>query len=878
MNPSRHFPLFTLLLTASLLFLLLAEAHADTSSPMFAGSTLTIHGQTFTWTSATEDGSHQDTYTNTAGQTVTVSNPYGGFPIVSGNSGQDTISGHIENGAYGDNHQSFSGDGSWQLDGVTYTHRDMLLDYSLQSDGYGWFLGKSGYDDYSGENGSLHNYYPGSGEVDYDFTGGKVPNCGPTSLTLFGTTYTFWQASKYSHNYSDYYETGWTDEYHSAEDGILKVICKAPYGTSGIHLEVWDPYVGSLMTNAVTIAITSNLSGITWQPRTGPSFSTPQLWADGKILNWQSGTTAMDGRITDTYTCGTLTMTVSALARDFQQGGGATVTFSGTGSGTGTLAHDGSTFAVTGHSIQVAESNRSAPLFTGNATLLKVNNANYVFTGGFQDSAGNRVDVFVNSSLGSLSISGVSTDANHGTVKASRFGTFYNGTFTNGSFSVPGGLSVTKPSSQPSLFGPPAIWVRGELYIQDSQDKSAYQSAAGHSLTLWGGSSNRSITGSDFSGSCGRDPVGVFLVQDSQGASTVPVVWANSDGVPHLAWDAPPTGTPPALMVTDGSIWVFLGTAVEDTSSSTSAAYYGSTTATAQTPRLLKLRTDGSGTVTCTNYSTGASTTGSYSTQSHLFQTSGPQSGFPVPVYGVDPNDNHRPWHLAPPAGSSLPATFIVRGQPWWVSNVASDGTVTYQGYYAGQSLSLGAPDTGGQRIATLVDAVQNGSSTATHGTLSSVRGSIRLRDGTVAFSGTDLGQQATVTVQDNYQMQTIASDLDIIGNNLSFGILSGDASLAGSLFQFVDQAGTATLHNGLARTQAQWLWNRAQSSQGNASVPVMTLHSASGLTLYDPSHPTQAVIKLNPDPAQGSSFKGPLRIAPAGDIDMGEFKNGPTP
>ncbi len=55
-----------------------------------------------------------------------------------------------------------------------------------------------------------------------------------------------------------------------------------------------------------------------------------------------------------------------------------------------------------------------------------------------------------------------------------------------------------------------------------------------------------------------------------------------------------------------------------------------------------------------------------------------------------------------------------------------------------------------------------------------------------------------------------------------------------------------------------------------------MALDSGWGLALYDPANPTTAAIKLNLGGA--SSFQGPLRVQPAGDIGMGEFTNGPVP
>ena len=58
----------------------------------------------------------------------------------------------------------------------------------------------------------------------------------------------------------------------------------------------------------------------------------------------------------------------------------------------------------------------------------------------------------------------------------------------------------------------------------------------------------------------------------------------------------------------------------------------------------------------------------------------------------------------------------------------------------------------------------------------------------------------------------------------------------------------------------------------------MMKLESGNRLTLFDPAVPEKAAILLNPDPAVGSRINGALRIPPAGDLDMGIYKNGPKP
>ena len=69
------------------------SAFADVNTPMFAGNSLTIQQDTYTWHSAIEDSFwHYDTYQDGNGQTITVTGPLGAsWAMVSGPGTQTTI-------------------------------------------------------------------------------------------------------------------------------------------------------------------------------------------------------------------------------------------------------------------------------------------------------------------------------------------------------------------------------------------------------------------------------------------------------------------------------------------------------------------------------------------------------------------------------------------------------------------------------------------------------------------------------------------------------------------------------------------------------------------------------------------------------------------
>jgi hypothetical protein len=331
-------------------------------------------------------------------------------------------------------------------------------------------------------------------------------------------------------------------------------------------------------------------------------------------------------------------------------------------------------------------------------------------------------------------------------------------------------------------------------------------------------------------------------------------------------------------MITGHGIWAFLGTAADEGAPGELAAYYGNATTAndaAHNHCLLRIRLDGS--VTLCDCTAQTSLLGRYKPVPHLFVTDVTDS-LPMPIYGVSPTDGNVLWDLLqPPTG--LPDTFLVHGEIWRFSGTDANGHALYDGYYTDQKLSLAPPGTGGLRLVTVIDPI-NGD---TLGTLNDVRGSVRMRDGSVVYSGGNQGARINPTLNVN-NLHTIAADLDVTGNVLTFGALTNDAAVAGLTLQFRDENNVASLGFALGRPATNWTWYRAGATSTTPAVPMMNLDSGNKLMLYDPANPTQAGITLDPTANGISTIRGNLqvhgtiRVHPAGDISMGEFTHGAQP
>jgi hypothetical protein len=185
-------------------------------------------------------------------------------------------------------------------------------------------------------------------------------------------------------------------------------------------------------------------------------------------------------------------------------------------------------------------------------------------------------------------------------------------------------------------------------------------------------------------------------------------------------------------------------------------------------------------------------------------------------------------------------------------------------------------PDTEGRLKIGLSDPVRG--EVDAQGFLSDIRGSARLRSGTMVYSGNFEGVRVN-TVAPEAALYTITADLDVIGNVISFGSLSDDPATAGAALQFLDDGETATLASSLGRPAAQWWWYRAGINNTPAQ-PAMGLDAGNRLKLADPQEPAASGVVLDPAVDGVSRFQGAVTVdgvliltTPAGGISMGEFE-----
>ncbi|HBJ84582.1 MAG TPA: hypothetical protein DDZ88_12070 [Verrucomicrobiales bacterium] len=905
-----------------------AALRADTSSPMFAGTTLDINGNTYEWQEpASEDGTwHYDTYNGPNGP-VTVTGMIG-FPDLAAVS-VGGIDGHLLNGVYADNEQSWSEEGVFEANGNSFTH------YSGSTSYYpdlvtGQLLSSGGYT-YSGPAGSYSYVWDAYGgwswsqSMSGSETGGTSPFCSHPSFELFGTTYSFthndssWSQSSGGDSTPNTWSNGssnsWTDHYASSDGGSFSISSGQYTDNTGVSMQGdttisgWDPLAGNFA--ASQMGAFSGLEGLSWEPRTAPSFAPAQLWLDGTLVNWQWGEITTAGMVTDHYEQDGLTMEIVGHAREFQQGTShATVTINGGDQGT----LDGTGFHGNTSSIQTDEPEPepdpdpgepdpdppipnswtdSSPFFTG-TTSLWVDGTEYPFVQGYQDDTGHRTDTYENPSAGTVTLIGNVSDSSYAEAQVSIFGSIVYGHYSGGVFQTYyHSVSTTAPSDPDPgpdpdpVYGPDAFWVRGRLYARLSPDSSTFQSSGGHALSVGSpdGGTTLEMNGADaagsFSGSFLGAPAGILFIHDHQNQPMVPVIAANNDGSLQLSGEVPFESLPPALMVSGRGIWQHLGTLPDGGTGN--VAWYGNALGiSGEDPaqgggQLLGIHLDsGAAVVMLMDYLASSTATGSYSTTTHLFQT-GVENSLPMPIYGVDPTANHALWGMSqPPEG--LPDTFLVGNDVWRFTGADGNGA-RYQGYYTGQEMVIGVAGEDGLRLVSITDPVHGNTS----GTLNDLRGSVRLRDGRMAYSGNFEGDRLNPVFNQN-NLHTIAADLDITGNFLSFGALNQDAAVAGVTWQFADDyhpttgVGAATLYNALGRPRAQWVWSRAADS--NAALPplpVMKLDAAHKLTLHDPVSGAAGVV-LNPAEDGVSKIRGVLRVRPGGDIDMGEFTAGGQP
>jgi len=135
--------------------------------------------------------------------------------------------------------------------------------------------------------------------------------------------------------------------------------------------------------------------------------------------------------------------------------------------------------------------------------------------------------------------------------------------------------------------------------------------------------------------------------------------------------------------------------------------------------------------------------------------------------------------------------------------------------------------------------------------------------------------------------------NLDIQGNLLSFGnwTTMSNSSAAGLLFTFTDQkiiqteTGPVTqpslLNSASLRATTVFGWSHAAADGSTTQNVAMQLDGSNRLSLYSPVPPVggaQPEPTIILDPNGISHVKGPIIVAPQGDLDMGIFKTGTAP
>jgi hypothetical protein len=930
--PTRLLMKSTSLLLSTVVLLLLGLAAPfqvianDNSQPLsLFGTTISVRGETFVWQSATDNGTYrEDSYSYSAGLgsvAVTTKINYPALATVTGTSGQGTVDGHLSNGTYADNHSASgtSADASWE----SWTYTVNLATNKLQwerasgsNDGNGntsasWESSEGDWStryDSSDGLGSIswsESWGIGSTTLGTRASGTSNASSSGSSVTLFGQTFgetgsgSSWETESIAGVTTVNYST--ESKSYLGVDSWLQVsnTYDQVSGTAATVISGWTPEIGAFSASTNTQGI-SDWSAVVWDARTSPSLLREQenqgldrLWVNGWLVSWQSGTLTSSGVVTDVYASasGQLELRISGDAREVVLGNlTAEVRIQGVYVGDVDSAGHFN-FNVSGWTVSTSGGGQGSntPFFLANTAVLWVDGVEFAFEERLSDGNGGHVDAYSSpSGAGTLRLAGTTVGSAH--VAGNLHTRFFHGSLANSSFTI-AEVAVSVSTLPPPAALPEALWVRGGFYVPDAAPGTTGVyvcdppgEAGPFTLSVTAVAGGFTITGTDdVSAISGTLLLGgglgfLHAGADSSAPLSVPVIQATAAGLPQATGETldDPPGLPLAVEV-QGAVLVFTGTLAEPSR----AVYLPVNVGSAR--RWLELRLD-THAVKLTDHSTQQPvvTNGSYDPATFLFSTVHGSGSLPEYVHAAQHDGNHAHLRLPLPEGMNLPPSFIVRGQPWWFAgwNDANDEAI-YRGFYQGQVLELGAADAEGQRLVTLTDPVHNnGSTVTTQGTLSNVRGSVRLRDGTLVLSGNTSGQQQVISMDDVTQLHTISADLDILGNVLSFGILNNDASLAAVAWRFEQRAGIATLHNILSRPEASWRWWRAGGAQSYDLKPVMHLDSTNRLQLHSSGSGTSTAPGVVLDPAVNgtSTLRGVLRVRPGGDIGMGGFTAGGEP
>ena len=847
---------------------------------------------------------------------------------VSGTTSQGGVDGRMESGSYFENFD-WSDDGTGNTSSTSY-YVNLALGVVTYYSESNWTIGSdtsghSWYDSATEESWSEETYSFSDGYNSYQTTYwtstvGTTTTSGQNDWTsssyyeepsypqsfqnLFGKTFNFDGGGSDSYEERDgsanlLHSVHSHQDNYSGNGGSFSIYYS--YNSSGTpqsfyQIQGTDPDIGSFSAYVTGSSLPSRDS-IVWAPRTSASFGFSHFWLNGMLYTWQTGALNSNGNVTDTYTTaggGQIVTVVGHLPDFMSQTSSASMLLDGATIGTVSAPDQVSTAALYQISLSETDSSSSQPFFV-DSDALWLDGVRFDFIAGYEGNNGHRMDLYRNPTAGSVMLTGNAQGS--GNVAGHQGTSFFSGTFSGGSFTLSSNYQLSSVEPVTAQF-PSALWVRGLIYLKDAavEDGHAYLSGDSQDpsafgvLTLTLDGAVFAVSGEDSQGDFEGDfPAAENLaVVETLDETPSPVLLltlgVNDEGyfpIQPAAGCAP--GLPPAVAI-QNDVYSYVGMAALASGSGQSSIYVKSTNLGLAPVLAIHAGEDAVLPATMFNSELAQPRTGTYNTASYLFQTSTVQAEqLPTPMFSADSLHNHIILLSgAPPEG--LPPSFIVRGtEAWWYAGMDGDQAV-YTGFYYNQQLTVAPEDSAGQRRVDLTEVINN-ETVETFGVLNDVRGSVRMRDGTVVYSGNFQGSMINPELADN-RLHTIEADLDITGNVLSFGALQGDAAVAGVTLQFFDHEGTATLASALGRHNAEWLWFRAGDAATSPAEPMMKLDTLNRLTLHDPAQPSGlAGIILDPSPAGTSVFRGSvnvqgvLRVNPAGDLPMAaEFQNGPMP
>ena len=345
---------------------------------MFTGGSVVIQTITYTWSSATEDGSyHTDVYTADNSDTISVSgrisNPL--LATVAGNN----VNGFLSNGSYFDAIQV--SDISWDtasLNMRSYQGATLTTTYSLDSNGQLVSQTVATYNETAGggNNVTVSTGADGVGTISGSESGFKIngswyvnysatvtaPIFSPP--TFYGVNYNFTYGS-YSLTYQRDGSYIWSEQdTFQAGNGASCTISgeRSPSGVSASgSISGNDPTIGSYFGT-----VTNNVSVVD-SPRSAPSFATGTLWNASTPLPWVSGNVDQSGVAADVYRSAdnSLTVMISGSLSDRNQAtqySAQVAVFTPGGNSTGTYDCQAQTFSV-GFDLQVKNGTRTSPSF-----------------------------------------------------------------------------------------------------------------------------------------------------------------------------------------------------------------------------------------------------------------------------------------------------------------------------------------------------------------------------------------------------------------------------------------------------------------------------------------------------------------------------------